>query len=157
MVNAARISALLVLVLVMSMVLPGLFAKATSVKVRTPILYYSPIVERFVMQAGSSFLDEEGTEMEQREYRRSLPFIYQADLTKWKEFPEEIGGTPVSAEETYRMMQFTRITARDMNVPSFDLHMLLESSPEGANLELAQGYVPSERWDRVSPMCRQFA
>nr|WP_321513755.1 DUF4857 domain-containing protein [uncultured Pseudodesulfovibrio sp.] len=138
MVSAARISAVLVLIFSLSMVLPGLFAKATSVKVRVPILYFSPILERFVMQGGSTYYDEEGMEMGLREYRRSLPFIYHADLTKWKEFPKEVGGVPVSAEETARLMQFMRISPRDINIPSFGLHMLLESSPEGANLELAQ-------------------
>jgi len=90
------------------------------------------------MQGSDKYYDEDGVAMGLREYRRSLPFIYHADLTKWKQFPKEVGGVPVSAEETSRLMQFMRISPRDINVPSFGLHMLLESSPEGANLELAQ-------------------
>ncbi len=137
MVTFARISAISVIVFVLAMVLPGLFAKATSVRIQAPILYYSPVLERFVMQGKNGMVDDQGNTLTRHRYMRSLPFLYRANLVKWGQFPKEVAGVPVTSGEALRQMQFLRISPRDINVPSFGLHMLLESEPEGATLEMA--------------------
>lgn len=135
MVGLARASALFVIVLVLSMTLPKVFARATSVKVHTPILYYSPVLERFVMPREAVYEDEYGGILSFREFRRALPFIYHADLAKWGEFPSHVGGVAVNANRVASRMQFVRISPRDIDAPKFGMHMLLESQPEGASLE----------------------
>ncbi|BCS88132.1 DUF4857 domain-containing protein [Pseudodesulfovibrio sediminis] len=135
MVSVARFSAVLVIVLGLSMTLPGLFIKATSVKVRPPGIYYSPLLERFVMQQGKQHRDEYGNILSAREFRRSLPFLYRADLVKWGEFPSRVGRVKVDPSIAARELQFVRISPRDINAPKFEMYMMLESSPEGAHLE----------------------
>ncbi|XPV74700.1 MAG: DUF4857 domain-containing protein [Desulfovibrio sp.] len=133
----ARFSALMVVVLVFSMVVPDVFTKATSSKVRPPTIYYSAPLERFVMQQGKEYHDEYGAIMGQREFRRALPFIFHSDLVKWGEFPSLVNGVAVTPALASKQLQFMRVTPRDINVPHFDMHMLLESNPDGANLEYA--------------------
>ncbi|WP_147818879.1 DUF4857 domain-containing protein [Salidesulfovibrio onnuriiensis] len=137
MVAFARISAIAVIVMVLAMVLPGLFAKSTSVRVNTPILYYSPVLERFVMQGNRGAVDEQDNILTLRQYMCSLPFLYRTALVKWNQFPQTVGGVPVTPGEASRQLQFVRISPKDINVPSCGLHMLLESEPEGASLEMA--------------------
>lgn len=149
MVKLARIASILLVIAVAASTLPAIYSRATSVKSKTPVVFYSPIKKMCVMQrnadSGLERIDEDGTPMNYREYSKALPFMFHSNLMKWGEYPDEISGRHISPEEVKREMQFIRITPRDINTPAPALGILFESQPEGASLAY-----PSDMF-RLSP------
>ncbi|GFM36268.1 DUF4857 domain-containing protein [Desulfovibrio psychrotolerans] len=113
-------------------------------------MHYSPVLGEFVLSstvlgkaigplgAGSTVNTlENGTELTRQEHARALPFLYAEDLMKWNTFPPEVAGMAITAQQAKYGWQFLRFRANDWNRPAPMLHMLLESSPEGARLQMA--------------------
>ena len=113
-------------------------------------MHYSPVLGEFVLTstvlgkaigplgAGSTLnTRENGTELTRLEHAQALPFLYAEDLMKWNAFPPEVAGMAMTAQQAKYGWQFLRFRANDWNRPVPMLHMLLESSPEGARLQMA--------------------
>lgn len=111
-------------------------------------MYYSPVLQQFVMSsadttktAGPSGTEhlrytlENGSIIKHQEYTAALPFLYVKDLVKWDNFPESINGVPITPREAERGWQLIRLMSYDWNSPPPLLHMLIEASPHGARLQ----------------------
>lgn len=139
MVALARACALAIIIFVLASTLPIVAHKATSTRSGTPVVFYSSVLERFVMQKstdnGLERFDENGTPLDYVAYCRALPFMFHGNLAKWGQWDSMVKGQPFTAEQIARRMQFIRLSPRDINTPEPPLGLLMESSPRGTNLE----------------------
>lgn len=147
--HAVRGVSLLLAVLGLCSVLPGLYWRSIVPERIRVSLFYSPVHEQFVLSMAAlnkaigplgagevRYFLEDGREISRREYAQALPILYADDLIKWKEFPQSIAGVRISPQEAKAGWQFLHFVPRDWNCPPPMLHMLLESNPVGAKLEM---------------------
>jgi hypothetical protein len=86
------------------------------------------------------YMLENGTKLNRKQYTQALPFLYAEDLAKWNCFPQTLGGRTFTPHEAKYSWQFARFSPQEWNSPAPMLHMLLESEPGGARLELAPDF-----------------
>lgn len=118
--------------------------------------YFSAPAEEFVLMKRNNeettYHTLDGRELSQREFRTKLPLLFYRDLLKWNIFPKEINGEPLSLEKVQINRQFLRVIPSDWNSLPQPLGILLESRPEGANLELPDDlFRAGERIEFIRP------
>lgn len=101
---------------------------------------WSPTLEEFVLwERGpdrTRFLAEDRRLLDGREARLAMPLLFFRDVHKWDGFPLELGGKIVSYEEAQRLMRTFSIAPRLWEPAPVPLAMLLDSNPQGADLEM---------------------
>lgn len=146
--RVARLAGLALASLCLLGTLPTLYWRTVMPEHPRGTLFYSPVMEQFVMSGlreapsdkslgglESVYSREDGTELDEREYFRSLPFLYAANLQKWGIFPERIQGRRIPAQLARSSWRYERFRPADHNTPAPMLHMLLDAEPEGADLK----------------------
>jgi len=145
----ARAASLLLFILSLCAVLPNLYWRMAAPKLVRHKLFYSPVHEQFVISkqfpdkvVGPVGTDrsrielEDGTPLSRRQMFFALPTLHADSLLKWNAFPDTIQGLRLTPEQARNSWQYLTFHPRDWNAPEPRLHLLLESEPEGAKLEL---------------------
>ena len=101
---------------------------------------YSPVLKQFILwestPGSQSFSQEDGEKLGWKTARHLAPLFFHSDMHKWGEFPLVIEGRTLSYDEAALAARSISLRPRLWNSPPIPLHALLESSPEGANLDL---------------------
>ncbi|WP_027181703.1 DUF4857 domain-containing protein [Oleidesulfovibrio alaskensis] len=147
--NGTRAAGLLLFAVALCAVLPDLYWRTVMPSRVRQQLHFSPVEQQFVIMSsypegttgpgglsGTVVTLEDGKVLSRSETAQALPVKYSHDLIKWKAFPESVNGIPLSEHEAQYGWQFIRFMPRDWNSPAPMLHMLLESAPQGARLEM---------------------
>jgi hypothetical protein len=145
----ARAASLLLVILSLCAVLSNLYWRMATPKLVRHKLFYSPVHEQFVISKhfpdkviGPAGTDrtrielEDGTVLSRRQMFLALPTLHADSLLKWNVFPDSIQGLHLTPEQARSSWQYLSFHPRDWNAPEPRLHLMLESEPEGAKLEL---------------------
>lgn len=101
---------------------------------------WSPTLEEFVLwERGpdrTRFLTEDWRPLEGKEARLAMPLLFFRDVRKWDGFPLELGGKIVSFEDAQRLMRTLTLSPRLWEPAPVPIAMLLDSNPQGADLEM---------------------
>lgn len=149
----ARAISLTLIILSLCSLLPDLYWRfATPRQVRHK-LFYSPVHEQFVVVkqfpdkvigpsgTGHSRIElEDGTPLSRRQMVYALPILHADSLLKWNAFPDNIQGIHLTPEQARNSWRYLTLHPHDWNAPEPRLHLLLESEPEGARLELPSDF-----------------
>ncbi len=135
----SRFSALVLAVLAMGYILPAGFDKVFVRQADEPLLFYSPVLERFIYQeslGGHQFeyRDEDGTSYSRQEFEERLPFLYFRNLERRNLLPVVLQGRSFDAETIARDRQALEIRARHLrgHTPQIQLYPLFNNDPEVA-------------------------
>ncbi|MFV0421043.1 DUF4857 domain-containing protein [Oleidesulfovibrio sp.] len=147
--SVCRAASLLLVTVALCAVLPDLYWRICMPDRVGERLYYSPVEKQFVISssytqrvpgpqgsAGPVITLEDGTVLDLKQRALALPVLHAEDLIKWKMFPDTIAGKVVTLHQAKYGWQFMRFKPRDWNVSAPMLHMMLESRPHGAKLEM---------------------
>ncbi|HMA62026.1 MAG TPA: DUF4857 domain-containing protein [bacterium] len=134
----SRYAIILVLIISASVFLPRFYHKIVDKSTRSPIIYYSPVIEDFAFfqHTGGhmAFKDGEGNTYSRKGYEKLLPFLYYRDLDKWGVLPDTIQGVPTDITSIRHNSQRIRLRAYNMDQPTIDLYPLFESQSDYTNL-----------------------
>ena len=135
-----RLAACLVCIIALFWFIPSIYGRAMfSGRFQLSGLYSSTLKQFMILESdanGIRYRDESGKEYTIRAAQQQMPFLYTHNVNKWGGFPLHIDGKTFTYEEAAKAVQFSRLTPRTMMQRPLPLHLLLESSPEGASLEL---------------------
>lgn len=99
---------------------------------------YSPVLKTFVESHTEEGLPKRlrtdtNEVLSMRASREALPYMYRADLMRWKRFPMMVDGHPLTFDETENK-EWLRLSTRQAEVPKQTVFALFESEPERAKL-----------------------
>jgi hypothetical protein len=132
----SRLSMLILAVMAMSYILPAAFDKVTGRKAEEPLLFFSPVLQKFVYQeslGGHRFIyaDEDGVHYDRQEFEALLPFLYHRNLEIHDLLPLVIDGQSFELEEIRAGRQAVEIKSLRMRVnrQQIDLYPLFNNDP----------------------------
>ena len=135
-----RCAAALVCILALFWFIPDIYSRATRPDKFSLGGSFSPTLKQFmIMEIGAdriNFRDEQGNVYANKEAQRNLPFLYTYNMRKWGGFPLTLDGRTFTFDEVHSNNQHINLQPRAVLAPKLPLHILFESSPEGALLEL---------------------
>lgn len=142
MVRWSRYGVMLLLILAGAIYIPRLYWRAFWKRPEQRMVRYSATLERFVYRSyskgpeGTRYLDEDGNEYDEVEFKMHLPFLYFAFLDKYDIFPEEIQGRTFDPRRVRDEIQYVRVQPDELDAPQIDLWPLFESKPVGTQLSM---------------------
>ena len=140
MVRPTRFASVCLCVVALIWFVPYIYAKAGRGERFQQSGLFSPIQKQFIIwESGPdsvSYKSEAGLEYPLRKAHSLLPFMFAGNVNKWGGFPLTIDGRTFSYDEAQLARRSSRISGFTVNAPLPVLHVLLESDPEGAHLDL---------------------
>ena len=132
----SRLSMLILAVMAMSYILPAAFDKVVGRKAEEPLLFFSPVLQKFVYQeslGGHRFIyaDEDGVHYDRQEFEALLPFLYHRSLKIHDLLPLVIDGQSFELEDIRAGRQAVEIKSRQVKVnrQQIDLYPLFNNDP----------------------------
>jgi len=132
----SRLSMLILAVMAMSYILPAAFDKVVGRKAEEPLLFFSPVLQKFVYQeslGGHRFIyaDEDGVHYDRQEFEALLPFLYHRSLEIHDLLPLVIDGQSFELEDIRAGRQAVEIKSRQVKVnrQQIDLYPLFNNDP----------------------------
>lgn len=132
----SRLSMLILAVMAMSYIFPAAFDKAVGRKAEEPLLFFSPVLKKFVYQkslGGHRFIysDEDGVLYDRQEFEALLPFLYHRNLEIYDLLPLVIDGQSFELEDIRAGRQAVEIKSRQIRVNrrQIDLYPLFNNDP----------------------------
>ncbi|WP_028575489.1 DUF4857 domain-containing protein [Desulfonatronovibrio hydrogenovorans] len=132
----SRLSLLILAVMAMSYILPAAFDKVVDRKAEEPLLFFSPVLKKFVYQkslGGHRFIytDEDGVLYDRQEFEALLPFLYHRNLEIHGMLPLVIDGQSFDLEEIRAGRQAVEIRSRQIRInrQQIDLFPLFNNDP----------------------------
>ena len=142
MVRWSRYAVMLLLILAGAVYIPRLYWRAFWKRPEQRMVRYSAVLEQFVYRSnvkgpeGTRYMDEDGNEYDEVEFRMQLPFVYYAFLEKYDIFPEEVQGVRFDPRRVRDDIQYVRVEPDKLDAPQIDLWPLFESKPVGTQLAM---------------------
>ncbi|MCF7886635.1 MAG: DUF4857 domain-containing protein [Candidatus Marinimicrobia bacterium] len=134
----SRYAIIIILIISASVYFPRFYHKLVDKSTRSPIVYYSPVIEDFAyFQHTDShlvFKDGEGNHYTRKEYEKLLPFLYYRDLDKWGVLPDTIQGLAIDITFIRHNSQRMRLRAKKLDQPTINLYPLFESQSDYTTL-----------------------
>lgn len=148
----ARLAIGLLIVVILAIYLPTLFAMSFDTPLRKSHLLYSPVLEQFIWKekvlnppeeaealaedhhAEFVYQDEAGVYYTREDFEKNLPFIYYKNMELWGLLPITLAGQTFDAatiRANRRVLQLDPATLRGEPVPVLPL---LESEPDSVRL-----------------------
>lgn len=132
----SRLSLLVLAVMAMSYILPAAFDKVVGRTAEEPLLFFSPVLQKFVYQeslGGHRFIhaDEDGSHYDRQEFEALLPFLYHRNLEIKDLLPLVINGQSFDLEEIRAERQAVEIKPRQISVnrQQIELYPLFNNDP----------------------------
>ena len=132
----SRLSMLILAVMAMSYILPAAFDKAVGSKAEEPLLFFSPVINKFVYQKSLgghrfTYSDEDGVLYDRQEFEALLPFLYYRNLEINNLLPLVIDGQSFELEEIRAGRQAFEIKSCQIRVNrrQIDLYPLFNNDP----------------------------
>ncbi len=133
----SRYSAVILAVLALSYGLPAGFDKVFGQKAGNPLLFYSPLSEKFIYRESLgghrfNYLDEDGSRYDRPGFEAQLPFLYYKNLEKKKLLPVEVAGHRFDKQAIKAGKQGLEIKSRhlDGHHQQIELYPLFNNDPE---------------------------
>ncbi len=134
--KVSRFSLLLLSVFSLSYALPIFFDTITMQERGNPLLFYSPLLEKFIYReslGGHQFQyrDETGKDYTRVEFEEQLPFLYYKNLEKKKKLPVTVGGKSFDGKSIKAGKQGFEVKSRHIagNYPQIALYPLFNNDP----------------------------
>ncbi len=132
----SRLSLLILAVMAMSYILPAAFDKAVSKRSEEPLLFFSPVLKKFVYQESLGghrfkYFDEDGVLYDRQEFEAILPFLYHRNLEIHDLLPLIIDGQSFELEDIRAGRQAVEVKSRQIRVnrQQIDLYPLFNNDP----------------------------
>ena len=137
----SRYAIMSLIVISLSILLPDLYWMIFGKPIIKPSIYYSPVIEEFmiVKRIGNNkkeYSDQKENNYDRKSFETLLPFTFFYNLEKWGILPDSIKGIPMKRSYVRHNSQHLRITNRAMNTPLIYLNPLFESESDFTRLEV---------------------
>jgi hypothetical protein len=150
-VRVARILLVLLTVAVLSWVLPDYYWKAFDVRILSPRVAYSPVVNKFLFLRPDAktpkYCDAGGREYTREEYERLLPLGNYRQLAASGTMPDSLRGVKIDLKQVALNNVMMRVPPRDIGTPQIPLFPLFESQSGRVKLEMPQEFF--RIWSRM--------
>lgn len=140
MIKFSRYILVLIAIVVASVALPSLYWTIFEKVPKSPQIYYSCIIDDFVIVEGQTRVDTKGTTYTNNEYERILPFMFFRQLISDGTMPDSIKGVMMEPSSIGRASSFFRYTPKKLNSPHPSLYPMLESKSGKVNLVMPEDY-----------------
>ncbi|MDR3133940.1 MAG: DUF4857 domain-containing protein [Prevotellaceae bacterium] len=134
------ITLLLVTTLVLSWALPAIVRIATTTATHYPFVYYSVLLQRFLIRETSpdnklTHIDTEGNRYTREAFDSLTPLLSYRQLMLTNSLPDTLLGVPVDPQELRAKTFMWRYNPRNIHTPALPLYFMYESESGRANLE----------------------
>ena len=140
----ARYALILLIVIVCAIQLPFFYYKSVHKPGGNPRIYYSPIINDFVIMQHENgrmnFSDNQGNKYNRRNFEKILPFQFYRDLSKWGVLPDSINGLPIDASVIHHNSTRYKIKGKNLDLPEIKLYPLFESESDFAQLQFPANF-----------------
>ncbi|MDR1007148.1 MAG: DUF4857 domain-containing protein [Campylobacteraceae bacterium] len=140
-INIPRLAVFFVCVIGLFWFIPNFYAKAFRTDKFQLGGSFSEISKEFVTwEVGPDRLiyeNENGEKLDRVSAQKMLPFLFYNSIDKWKAFPlQSVDGENITYDTAKSGIQMLRLSARNILSNALPLHVLFESQPLGASLEI---------------------
>ncbi|MGD8779707.1 MAG: DUF4857 domain-containing protein [Ignavibacteria bacterium] len=143
-IKITRIVLALIIVLVASIYLPGIYWKVTREESNRLFINYSPIKKDFIFKTYDvrkvKYTDTNGNEYNRDEFEELLPLVNYRQLILSGKMPDSINGVPIDPQEVRLNNVPFRIRPVMINANTIPLFPLMESQSGRVKLELPPDY-----------------
>ena len=140
MIKFSRYILVFTAIIVASIALPSLYWTIFEKVPKSPQVYYSCMLDDFVIVEGTSRTDTKGQSYDNDEYERILPFMFFRQLISDGEMPDTIKGVALEPSAIGRASSFFRYTPKKLHAPQPSLYPMLESKSGKINLSMPDDY-----------------
>lgn len=140
MIKFSRYILVLTGIIVASIALPSLYWTIFEKVPKSPQVYYSCMLDDFVIVDGANRTDTKGKNYDNDEYERILPFMFFRQLISDGEMPDTIKGVALEPSAIGRASSFFRYTPKKLHAPQPSLYPMLESKSGKVNLTMPDDY-----------------
>ena len=121
--------------------IPQSYLRATRSEYQQTKAMYSPIKKEFVVwdqnAVGFTMKTEANKELNQKQGRMLLPFLFARDVAKWQGFPLVIDGKTYTYEDA-KNLQVLKMLPRKALIGLPHLYIILESQPDTSSFDLPE-------------------
>jgi hypothetical protein len=130
----------IVTALVLSWAVPAIVRIATTTVSRYPFVYYSVLLQRFLIRETSpdnqqTHIDTEGNRYTREAFDSLTPMLSYRQLMLTNSLPDTILGVPIDPQELRAKSFMWRYNPRNIHTPVLPLYFMYESESGRANLE----------------------
>ncbi|HHJ53896.1 MAG TPA: DUF4857 domain-containing protein [Caldithrix abyssi] len=144
MTRVSRIFLIILTIFVGAIYLPKYYWVAFEKRIAAPIVYYSPVIERFVIghftTNGYYYSDETGKRYTHNEMDRILPLLNYRILAARGRMPDSLLHVKIDVNQVRKNNLILNIRPKDIFYPEIPLFPLFESKPPRLRLKLPQEF-----------------
>jgi hypothetical protein len=127
-------------IIVASIALPSFYWTVFEKVPKSPVVYYSCVLDDFVIVDGDKRVDTKGNSYNSTEYNSILPLMFFRQLMTDGTMPDSIKGVKMEPSSIGRASGFFRYTPRYLNAPQPSLYPMIESASGKVNLTMPDDY-----------------
>jgi len=143
-VRFSRIFLIILVVFVGAIYLPQYYWVSFEERISRPIIYYSPVIEKFIIgryaTSGYYYTDETGKKYNRSETDHILPLLNYRVLAARDMMPDSIMGVKIDIKEVRKNNLIINIRPKDIKHPQIQLYPLFESKPPRLRLNLPKSF-----------------
>lgn len=140
MIKFSRYILVLTGIIVASIALPSLYWTIFEKVPKSPGVFYSCVIDDFIIVNGETKADPSGKTYTSDEYEEILPFMFYRQLMADGKMPDTLKGVKIEAPAIARSSSFYRYTPRKLKTPVPSLYPMFESQSGKVNLAMPEDY-----------------
>jgi hypothetical protein len=128
-------------VITLAIFIPKLFWMVFEKPIRKPIMHYSCVSDKFMVNRGEKeWTDAKGNQCTRDEYEQMLPMMFFKQLLASGTMPDSIKGVALEMRAISKEKSFFRLKINEVDAPRPELYPLFESRSGRAQLQLPEDF-----------------
>jgi hypothetical protein len=145
MIKFSRYILVLTGIVVASIALPSFFWKVFEKVPKSPMVYYSCVLNDFIIVNGDKRVDTKGKNYSNDDYEKVLPLLFFRQLVADGTMPDSIKGVAMEPSTIARSSSFFKCAPYKVNAPVPSLYPMFESKSGKVNLVMPLDYFRVEK------------
>jgi len=145
MIKFSRYILVLTGIVVASIALPSLYWKVFEKVPKSPMVYYSCVIDDFIIVNGDKRVDAKSKSYSNDDYEKALPLLFFRQLIADGTMPDSIKGIPMEPSAIARSSSFFKCAPYKVSAPVPSLYPMFESKSGKVNLVMPLDYFRVEK------------